>query len=73
MPEYYESRAPRPDIDANRILRRPRSGRRPLPAGIQQREFSPPRALRNGQVQTMIGNLSHCLINNVTGLGSLVE
>src|ERR1700733_13304858 len=59
-PEYYEPRAPRPDIDASRIFRRPRSRRRPLPAGIaltKQREFSPPRALRNGQVQTMIGNL----------------
>src|SRR3984885_12011527 len=59
-PEYYEPRAPRPDIDASRIPRRPRSRRRPLPAGIpltKQREFEPPRALRNGQVQTMIGNL----------------
>src|SRR5271156_7013534 len=59
-PEDHEPRAPRPDIDASRIRRRPRSRRRPLPAGLpltKQREFSPPRALRNGQVQTMIGNL----------------
>src|ERR1700733_10325166 len=59
-PEYYEPRAPRPDIDARRIRRRPRSRRRSLQAGLpltKQREFSPPRALRNGQVQTMIGNL----------------
>src|SRR6202167_5752019 len=59
-PDYYEPRAPRPHIDASRIRRRPRSRRRPLPAGLpltKQREFSPPRPLRNGQVQTMIGNL----------------
>jgi uncharacterized protein len=59
-PEDHEPRAPRPDADASRIRRRPRSRRRPLPAGLpltEQREFSPPRALRNGQVQTMIGNL----------------
>src|ERR1700679_2881787 len=60
-PEYYEPRAPRPHIDASRIRRRPRSRRRPLPAGLpltNQREFSPPRPLRNAQVQTMISNLT---------------
>jgi predicted alpha/beta-fold hydrolase len=59
-PEDHEPRAPRPDIDSSRIRRRPRLQPRPQPADLpltKQREFSPPRALRNGQVQTTIGNL----------------
>src|SRR6202453_1139720 len=59
-PEDHEPRAPRPYIDASRIRRRPRSRGRPPPPGpprTKQGEFAPPRALRNGQVQTMIGNL----------------
>jgi predicted alpha/beta-fold hydrolase len=59
-PEDHEPRAPRPDIDSSRIRRRPRLRPRPLPADLpltKQREFLPPRALRNGQVQTTIGNL----------------
>ncbi len=57
---YHESRVPRPHIDTSRIHRHRRSRRRPLPADLpltKQPEFSPPRVLRNGQVQTTIGNL----------------
>ena len=57
---YHHPHAPCPDIDASRIDRQLRSRRRLLPAGLlltTLREFSPPRALRNGQVQTIVGNL----------------
>src|SRR5579871_323900 len=59
-PEHRERCAPRPDIDSSRIRRRPPLRPPPLPADrhlTKQREFSPPRALRNGQVQTTVGNL----------------
>jgi predicted alpha/beta-fold hydrolase len=59
-PEAHEPYAPRAAIDSSRIRRRPLLRPRPPPADRhlkKQREFSPPRALRNGQVQTIIGNL----------------